>query len=114
MRSKLASIRAARPPQQRFWMTLQLPDEYIATFVDGDCGSIVPNEQCRFVHPWLAEDVDLSSLKLTNQLDDSNDRFRRSGAIIIVTLFTLLFAFGKAVLAIVSMVQHHIEKKKKE
>ena len=43
----------------------------------GDCHGVVPDEHCMFSHPWVADDADMSQIKLQNQLLDTRKRMTR-------------------------------------
>ena len=60
MRAKLASYRAKRGPQQKFWMQYHLIDVWPKTFVPGDCSldSSIKSSECHFTHPWIADSED--------------------------------------------------------
>lgn len=54
IQSKLYQFRDNRPKQQYYWEQL-IGEEMVNTFVSGDCSMNpqIPQEQCRFVHPWI-------------------------------------------------------------
>ena len=66
LRQEVAAIRDRRPPQQRFWMTIDRDTQWDSTLAPGECHGLLPPSQCRFAHPWIPDDVDLDSLPLVH------------------------------------------------
>lgn len=100
LRDRVEHLRAARPiPQQKYWMTVDLEEAYMATFVPGNCSmnKDIEAEFCRFVHPFLADDHDVSSMEL---IDGQEWAQRRMLSIVLRGLRTLLLSIlGAAVIA---------------
>jgi arylsulfatase A-like enzyme len=66
LRKRAAVIAAARPVQQKYWMTVDRDAVWPSTLKPGDCSMNpgVEKEHCWFAHPWVPDDADLDSIEL--------------------------------------------------
>ena len=64
LRARMYAIRDARPRQEQFWMTIDRDLHWASTLKHGDCShqDSIPDAHCRFAHPWVADDADLSTM----------------------------------------------------
>lgn len=70
LQAEVAALKAVRPPQAKFWMTVDREKVWDSTLKAGECSTgRVSQEHCRFVHPWIADDADLSQIELVNGSD---------------------------------------------
>eukprot|EP00939_MAST-03C_sp_MAST-3C-sp1_P001564 g1564.t1 len=61
------TLRARRPEQQKYWLTVDRDTVWPSTLKTGDCAAnpaVESADECRFAHPWIDDDVDLSSVEL--------------------------------------------------
>lgn len=60
-------LRALRPPQQKYWMTVDRDTVWPSTLKPGNCEGnphVKSADECVFAHPWIDDDVDESTIEL--------------------------------------------------
>lgn len=90
LQKRAAVLRDARPEQQKFWFTVQLPEEYQQNLVPGECYGLVPESECKFVHPWLADDADVTKLRLLDGMDDAQAKSTRARNVLLAACCAIL------------------------
>lgn len=67
LRARAAEIAASRPPQQRYWMTVDRDTVWPSTLRQGKCSMnprVEREEHCVFAHPWIDDGANLDEIKL--------------------------------------------------
>jgi len=67
LENRLKDIAAKRPPQAKYWMTVDRDVVWPSTLVHGDCNMnshVKHDDHCVFAHPWIPDDVDLETVEL--------------------------------------------------
>jgi len=94
LHKRAMTIRDARPEQQKFWFTVRVPDEYHQNLKPGDCRGLVPKDECHFVHPWLADDVEVSTVPLVDAKLDSEAKLAKIQKSLVASLMLFFLMLG--------------------